>query len=112
MQASARIKARYWPCLWVKHSVGIAADKHFPSVGKIVLVHENLNTRNPARLSKAFPTQEAPRRVERLDSHYAAKPGSRLDLAEFELSVIAADRLDRRTADRHIIERSPSLDHR
>ena len=57
------------------------ADIHFPTARKIVLVQDNLDTREPASLYKAFPAAEARRLVERFECHYTPKHGSWLDMA-------------------------------
>jgi len=76
------------------------SEKHFPDAAKIVLVQDNLNTHRPASLYEAFPADEARRLVERFEWHYTPKHGSWLDMAESELSVVAAQCLDRRIPDK------------
>jgi hypothetical protein len=76
------------------------SDTHFPSAMKIVLVHDNLSTHNPASPYEAFPAAEARRLVERFDWHYTPKHGSWLDMAEAELSVLSGQCLDRRIPDK------------
>jgi hypothetical protein len=75
-------------------------DRHFPAASRIVLVQDNLNTHKPASLYEAFPAAEARRLVERFEWHYAPKHGSRLDMAESELSVLSRQCLDRRIPDK------------
>jgi len=76
------------------------SDKHFPGAAKIVLVQDNLNTHRPASLYEAFPAEAARRLAERFEWHYTPKHGSWLDMAESELSVVAAQCLDRRIPDK------------
>ena len=52
---------------------------------------------------KAFPAPEARRLVERFEWHYIPKHGSWLDMAEFELGVLASQCLDRRIADKKML---------
>ena len=66
------------------------SDRHFPAASRIILVQDNLNTHTPAALYQAFPPAEARRLVERFEWHYTPKHGSWLDMAEAELSVLAA----------------------
>ena len=79
------------------------SDTHYPNASKIVLVQDNLNTHKPASLYEAFPAEEARRLVERFEWHYTPKHGSWLDMAESELSVLTAQCLDRRIADKQIL---------
>lgn len=75
------------------------ADIHFPAAAQIVLVQDNLNTHCKASLYEAFPAPEAKRLAGRFEWHYTPKHGSWLNLAESELSVLAAQCLDRRIAE-------------
>jgi hypothetical protein len=74
--------------------------QHFPQSSKIVLVQDNLSTHKPASLYEAFPAEEARRLVERFEWDYTPKHGSRLDMAECELSVLSSQCLDRRIPDK------------
>ena len=74
-------------------------DVHFPTVDKIVLVMDNLNTHKPASLYEAFPPADARRLIEKLEIHYTPKHGSWLDMAETELSILTKQCLDRRIPD-------------
>ena len=49
---------------------------------------DNLNTHTPASFYKAFSPEEAFRLSQRLEIHYTPKHGSRLDMAENELSAL------------------------
>ncbi|MGB5083148.1 MAG: IS630 family transposase, partial [Methylocystis silviterrae] len=81
------------------HALKHVADEMFPRAEKIVLVQDNLNTHKPASLYQAFAPQEARRLTERFEWHYTPKPGSWLDMAESELSVLSSQCLDRRIGD-------------
>ena len=79
-------------------------DVHYPDAEKLVLVMDNLNTHSPASLYDAFPPAEAKRLADKLEIHYTPKHGSWLNMAEIELSVLAAQCLDRRLPDRPTLE--------
>jgi len=58
---------------------------------------DNLNTHVISSFYEAFPPEEAFRLSQRLEIHYTPKHGSWLDIAEAELSALAAECLgDRR----------------
>jgi hypothetical protein len=71
----------------------------------VVLVLDNLNTHKVASLYEAFEPEQARRIAERLEIHYTPKPGSWLNVAEIELSVLGRQCLDRRIADVAALER-------
>ena len=71
-------------------------DVDYPTVEKIILVCDNLNTHRPASLYEAFPPDEARRLSQRLEIHYTPKHGSWLNIAESELSILTRQCLDRR----------------
>ena len=65
------------------------SDMHFPKSESIVLVQDNLNTHTAVSLCRAFPPVEARRIANRFVWHYTPKHGSRLNMANAELSVLA-----------------------
>ena len=72
-------------------------DNQYPDAEKVVLVMDNLNTHVISSLYEAFPAEEAFRLTQRLEIHYTPKHGSWLNIAEIELSALAAQCLgDRR----------------
>jgi len=84
---------------WAKQ-VKWVLDEQYPEVEKVVLVMDNLNTHNTSSFYEAFPPEEAFRLSQRLEIHYTPKHGSWLDIAECELSALAAQCLgDRRIPD-------------
>ena len=87
------------------HCVQELVDVHYPRAAHIVLVLDHLNTHSPASLYAAFPPAEAKRLADRLEIHYTPKHGSWLNMAEIELSVLARQCLNRRLADRAMMER-------
>ena len=75
-------------------------EEQYPVAEKVVLVMDNLNTHNTSSLYEAFPPEEAFRLAQRLEIHYTPKHGSWLNIAECELSSLAAQCLgSRRIAD-------------
>ena len=80
-------------------------DGQYPEAEVIVVVMDNLNTHTPASLYEAFPPAEAKRLTDKLEIHDTPKHGSWLNMAEIELSVLAAQGLDRRLPDRATLER-------
>jgi hypothetical protein len=80
-------------------------DVHYPDAERIVLVQDNLNTHTPASLDAAFAPAEAKRLADRLELHYTPRHGSWLNMAEIELAMLTQQCLDRRLADRTILER-------
>jgi hypothetical protein len=70
------------------HCLKDVVDVHFAEAEQIVLVSDNWNTHKLAALYEAFAPAEARRIIEKLEWHYTPKPGSWLDMAESELSVL------------------------
>ena len=77
-------------------------DTQYPGAEKVVLVMDNLNTHSISSFYEAFPPEEAFRLSRRLEIHHTPKHGSWLDIAEIELSALAAQCLGSR--------RIPTLD--
>ena len=65
---------------------------------------DQLNTHSPASLYAAFPAAEAKRLADRLEVHHTPKPGSWLNMAELELSVLQRQCLAQRLPDLKAIE--------
>ena len=79
------------------HQVKWVIDNQYPDAEKVVLVMDNLNTHVISSFYETFPPEEAFRLAQRLEIHYTPKHGSWLDIAEVELSALAAQCLgDRR----------------
>lgn len=68
-------------------------DEQYPTVEKIVLVMDNLNTHAISSLYKTFAPDEAFRIAQKLEIHYTPKHGSWLDIAEIELSSLTIQAL-------------------
>jgi len=65
-------------------------DEQYPNAKKIKLVEDNLNTHNASSLYETFEPSEAHRLAQRIEWHYTPKHGSWLNIAEIELSALAA----------------------
>jgi len=79
-------------------------DERYPEAERIALVMDNLDTHNPASLCEAFPPAEAKRLFDKLEIHHTSKHGSRLNIAEIELSVLSRQCLDSRIPDFESLE--------
>jgi len=71
-------------------------DNQYPNAEKVVLVMDNLNTHVISSLYETFLPEEAFRLAQRLEIHYTPKHGSWLNIAEIELSALAAQCLGNR----------------
>jgi hypothetical protein len=71
-------------------------NEQYPDVEKVVLVMDNLNTHSITSLYETFPPEEAFRLAQRLEIHYTPVHGSWLNIAEVELSAMAAQCLGQR----------------
>lgn len=80
-------------------------DVRCPAAERITLVVDQLNTHVGASLYKVFEPAEARRRLDKLDLQYTPKHGSRLNMAEIELSVFSRQCLHRRIGDGTIFQR-------
>ena len=78
------------------HQVKWVLDSQYPDADKVILVMDNLNTHVISSFYEAFPPEEAFRLAQRLEIHYTPKHGSWLDIAENELSALAAQCLGTR----------------
>lgn len=78
------------------HRVKWVLDSQYPNAEKVVLVMDNLNTHVTSSFYETFPAEEAFRLSQRLEIHYTPKHGSWLDIAEIELSALAAQCLGSR----------------
>jgi len=78
------------------HKIQWLLDEQYPDAQKVVLVMDNLNTHAVSSLYEAFGPEEAFRLRQRLEIHYTPKHGSWLNIAENELSAMAAQCLGER----------------
>jgi hypothetical protein len=65
-------------------------DTRYPEAEKVVLVMDNVNTHALSSRYETFPPTEAFRLAQKLEPHVTPKQGSWLDIAEVELSALAA----------------------
>jgi len=79
-------------------------EEMYPEAEKVVLVMDNLNTHKLASLYEAFPPEQAKRIADRLEIHHTPKHGSWLNMAETELSVLSRQCLNRRIANKDVME--------
>ena len=68
----------------------------YPSVKKIILVMDNLNTHTPSSLYETFAPKDAKELWDRFEFVYTPKHGSWLNMAEIELNVLNGQCLNRR----------------
>jgi hypothetical protein len=68
----------------------------FPHAEKIILVMDNLNTHTIGSLYASYPPEEARQLRDKLEIHYTPKHGSRLNMAEIEINVLANHGLSER----------------
>jgi len=71
-------------------------DECYPEAEKIRVVQDNLNPHVKASLYKAFFPGEARRILDKLEFYYTPKPGSWLNMAEIEFSILNRQCLNRR----------------
>jgi transposase len=79
-------------------------DVDYPDADKIRVVVDNLSTHTASAIYQTFPAAEARRIVRRLEFHYTPKHASWLNMAEIEIGVMRRQCLDRRIADRELLE--------
>jgi hypothetical protein len=90
-EASARRTKKDWA-----HYIQWLRNEQYPDAEKMVLVMDNLNTHTISSLYETFPPEEAFRLAQRLEIHFTPKHGSWLNIAEIELSAMAAQCLGER----------------
>ena len=91
------------------HQVKWVLDNQYPKAEKVVLTMDNLNTHVISSFYETFSAEEAFRLAQRLEIHYTPKHGSWLNIAEIELSALAAQCLgDRRIPSIEVLNRELS----
>jgi len=78
------------------HRIQWLLEEQYPKAEKVILVMDNLNTHTISSLYETFSPEQAFRLAQRLEIHYTPKHGSWLNIAEIELSAMAAQCLGRR----------------
>jgi DDE superfamily endonuclease len=81
------------------HQVQQLLTLDYPDAEKVVLVMDHLNTHTIGSLYEAFEPGEAFALAQRLEIHHTPRHGSRLNIAEIELSALTRQCLDRRIND-------------
>jgi hypothetical protein len=75
------------------HQIEWLLNTKYPEVKKVVLVMDNLNTHTLSSLYETFPPEQAFRLAQKLELHFTPKHRIWLDIAELELSALAAQYL-------------------
>lgn len=78
------------------HEIRWLLEEAYPSVPKICLVSDNLNTHVVSSLYEAFPAPKARELAKRIDMRHTPKHGSWLNIAEIFISVLSRQCLCRR----------------
>jgi hypothetical protein len=94
-----RTEADY--CRFMRRVAGM-----FPAAEKVTLVQDNLNTHNASSFYENLPPAEAFALAQRFEMHYPPKKGSRLNMAELELSDISRICLSRRIGSIEALDRA------
>ena len=76
----------------------------YPTVDRIRLVQDNLNTHTPGSLYHVMPPEDAFAFAQQFELHYTPKKGSWLNMAEIEFSALSTQCLDRRIPDQETLE--------
>ena len=79
--------------------------RHYPTVERIRLVQDNLNTHTPGVFYHVLPPAEAFQFAQLFELHYTPKKGSWLNMAELEFAALVKQCLDRRIPDRDTLAR-------
>jgi DDE superfamily endonuclease len=78
---------------------------YYPTVDRIRLVQDNLNTHTPGSFYQVLPPEEAFQFAQLFELHYTPKKGSWLNMAEIEFAALATQCLDRRIPERATLEK-------
>lgn len=87
------------------HQLQGLVDERYPEAEVIRVGLDNLNPHKRASLYEAFEPIEARRIAKKLEFHPTPKPGSWLNMAEIELSILQRQCLARRIADEATLRR-------
>ncbi len=77
----------------------------FPDAQKILLVEDNLNTREDGSLYEAFAAPKARALAQRFERHHTPKHGSWLNIAESEIAAVLKTAIHDRVASEEEFER-------
>ena len=78
------------------HFMAALVKTRYPTVDRIRLVQDNLNTHTPGSFYTTFPPQEAFELGQKFELHYTPVKGSWLNMAEMEFAALAVQCLNRR----------------
>ncbi len=84
-------------------------DELYPTVDRITLVMDNLNTHRMSSLYEEFTPEEARRLIEKIQVVHTPKHGSWLNMAECELSVMQKQCLACRIADEATLRKNVDI---
>jgi transposase len=87
------------------HCMRELSDVHFSKAERIRVVLDNLSTHSPSALYQTFPAPEARRILRRIEFHYTPRHASWLNMVEIEIGVLRTQCLDRRIANRPLLEK-------
>lgn len=79
-------------------------EEDYPTVEKVVLVTDNLNTHGLHALYEAFEPEQAGRLARRLEWHFTPEHASWLNIAEIELSALSTQCLGGRVESREALK--------
>jgi len=106
-EASAQRTKKDWA-----HHIQWLLNEQYGEAKKIVLVMDNLNTHTISSLYETFPPEEAFRLAQRLEIDFTPTHGSWLNIAEIELSAMAAQCVgERRIPDMEILNKELAAWH-
>jgi len=80
-------------------------SRYYPTVDRLCLVQDNLNTHTPGAFYQVLSPEEAFQFSQIFELHYTPKKASWLNMAEIEFAALSQQCLDRRIADRETLSR-------
>lgn len=80
--------------------------KHYPQVGCIRLVQDNLNTHTPGSFYEVLPPSEAFALSQKFEPHYTPLKGLWLNMAEIEFAALAKQCLNQRIPTLALLDRA------
>lgn len=87
------------------HFMATLVKTRYPTVDRIRLVQDNLNTHTPGSFYTTFPPQEAFELGQKFELHYTPLKGSWLNMAEMEFAALTIQCLNRRIGDLEALAR-------
>jgi len=80
-------------------------DEHYPEAEQVDIVLDNLNTHFAKSLIETYGPEDAGRILSKIQFHYTPKHASWLNMAEIEIGIMDTQCLDRRIADKQVLEK-------